>query len=110
MEEDRPVVLANLLPFPDVLDGLNDDVVLHVVPHNAGVAGVVEQGQGGVDPGSNEDGFGPLLTCLGDHFKLSDLVSVELEQLQEVHQQSADEELVLSERLPWGVGEITLAL
>ena len=110
MEEDGTVVLAYFLPLPDVLDGLDHDVILHVVPDDAGVAGVVEQGQGGVDPGTDEDGLGALLACLGDHLELSDLVGVELEQLQEVHQQIPDEELVLSERLPGSVGEISLAL
>ena len=67
VEEDRTVVLTDLIALtcgdwleyystvvfissdlPDVLDGLDHDIVLDVVPHDAGVAGVVEQGEGGV--------------------------------------------------------------
>jgi len=44
VEEDGAVVLAYFLPLLDVLDGLDHDVILHVVPDDAGVAGVVEQG------------------------------------------------------------------
>ena len=54
MEEDGAIIFTNLLSLPDVLDGLNHDVVLHVVSDNAGVARVVEQGQCGVDASSYE--------------------------------------------------------
>ena len=54
MEEDGPIVFTDLLSLPDVLDGLDHDIVLHVVPDNAGVARVVEQGQCGVDTSTNE--------------------------------------------------------
>ena len=49
VEEDGAVVLADLLPLLDVLDGLNHHMVLHVVTDDAGVARVVKQGQGGVN-------------------------------------------------------------
>ena len=49
VEEDGAVVLADLLPLPDVLDGLHHHMVLHVVTDDAGVARVVKQGQSGVN-------------------------------------------------------------
>ena len=54
MEEDGSIVFTDLLPLPDVLDGLDHDIVLHVVPDDAGVARVVEQGQCGVDTSTDE--------------------------------------------------------
>ena len=37
VEEDGAVVLADLLPLPDVLDGLHHHVVLDIVADDAGV-------------------------------------------------------------------------
>ena len=50
--------------FSDVLDGLDHHVVLHVVSDDAGVAAVVEEGEGGVDSCSYEHWLGSLLTGL----------------------------------------------
>ena len=61
MEEDGSIVFTDLLSLPDVLDGLDHDIVLHVVPDDAGVARVVEQGQGGIDTSTNEHRLGALL-------------------------------------------------
>ena len=110
VEEDRSIVLADLVTLPDVFDGLDNHVVFYVVSDNTGVAGVVEEGEGGVDSCPYEDRLGPLLAGLGDHLELSHLVSVELEQLQEVHEESADEDLVLGEGVARGSGEVSLAL
>ena len=49
VEEDGAVVLADLVPLPDVLDGLHHHMVLHVVTDDTGVARVVKQGQSGVN-------------------------------------------------------------
>ena len=61
MEKDGPIVFTDLLSLPDVLDGLDHDIVLHIVPDDAGVARVVEQGQGGVDTSTDEHRLGALL-------------------------------------------------
>lgn len=118
MEEDGPVVLADLLALPDDLDGLHAHHVLHVEPHDAGVAAVVEHGERGVDGRADEVRLRALLLTTGkkfikdwqkvltklifsclvlcDHLELRDLVRVELHGLEEVVQDSADQLLVLA--------------
>ena len=49
----------------NVLDGLDDHLVLDIVADNAGITGVVEHGQGGVDGGTDVGRLGPLLAILG---------------------------------------------
>ena len=49
VEEDGSVVLADLLALPDVLDCLDHHMVFHIVADDAGVARVIEQGQGRVN-------------------------------------------------------------
>ena len=66
-------------------------------PCQTGLTRVVEKGEGWKDGGSDQPRLGSVFELPALHLQLGDLVRVELQQLEEVEEESGNEKLFSSQ-------------